>query len=696
MRHKFIKLILVSLVADFSYADQRSLFESATGDCDAFALAKGMVCIVEGETGRGSGFIASSRDGIKYFYTNRHVVQGQRNITVRMLNGKNVKLGAFQYADGLDIVRFQVDDSYKSIALTDDMPGIGDKIFVLGNSTGAGVVTEDIGEVLGVGPDRIEVSAKFVQGNSGSPILNEQGNVIGIATYIAVFASEDDWRFAGTRYTDVRRFALRISNAKWVSVDFQEFHDEYKNQQLQRQREKENGCTLTWLQYLNDKLARFMSKADRVYTAEEVFQKVKQTRSSIMRFNDAWGHEFRFEIVGNKSFLTSSGADGRFGTSDDLSITNLCVYSDDILDFADKQEIMDKEALIIAKQKRLLSMSKYISDSLKQATGFELDSCYDVHRFPCCVTKALGMEYFCSRRVKTNSFRLFNEQFSTYYVSLTAESTIAYAIDIETEHPVPRERFYGFVNFIGQKPDLEVRIATNEFLNSVSSNIEFGDGRALYVSHDSKGMLSCYYSNQSTYNQVLGGFESSDVIKLPQLDSFLGIPVGGDFEPLIPKLRKPKVHKKYAVAGYIPDKKFWGFENYEVMFSLKDGKIGAIQLSKEVKVDKEFIGKVNEIMIALEKKFKRKFHLHKDIDYADVWNMHFLKPMVYPKGIMEFGEYVVDKQISLVIVRTKESPNIATISMGLTVPNVCESFAEEYLNNAPVKDISFDVDAAFK
>ena len=101
-------------------------------------------------------------------------------------------------------------------------------------------------------------------------------------------------------------------------------------------------------------------------------------------------------------------------------------------------------------------------------------------------------------------------------------------------------------------------------------------------------------------------------------------------------------------------------------------------------------------MIALEKKFKRKFHLHKDIDYADVWNMHFLKPMVYPKGIMEFGEYVVDKQISLVIVRTKESPNIATISMGLTVPNVCESFAEEYLNNAPVKDISFDVDAAFK
>lgn len=696
MRYKFIKLILAILIANLLYAGQMGLFDRTTGDGDVFAQARGMMCIVEGETGCGSGFIAASNDGNKYFYTNKHVVEGQKKISVRLLNGGKVALGVFQYAEGLDIVRFSVDDTYASLAIIDDVPSIGDKIFVVGNSTGAGVVTEESGAVLGVGPDRIEVSAKFVPGNSGSPILDEHGNVIGIATYAAIFAYEDDWRFAGTRYANVRRFALRISNAKWVSADIHEFYDEYQRRQLQRRQDANNRYTRTWLQYLNDKLARFMSAANRVCTAEEVFQKVKQSRNALLRFNDAWGHEFRFEIVGNKSFLTSSGADGRFGTSDDLSITNLCAYSEDVLDFAAKQEIIDKESLVIAKQRRLLLTSKYISDNLKQATGFELDSWYNVNRFPCCVTKLLGMEYFCSRCVKAKSFRLFSELFSTYYVALTAKSTIVYAINIETEHPVPRERFDRFVDFIGQESDLEVKIATNEFINTVSSKIEFGDGRALYVSHDSNGMLSCCYSNQSTYDQVLVGFESSDVMKLPQLDSFLGIPVGGDFEPLIPKLRKPKMYKKYAVAEFIPDKRFMDFDNYEVVFSLADGKIGMIQASRQVKVDKEFTGKVNEIIIALEKKFMRKFHLHKDIDAADAWTMHFLKPMVYPKDIMGFGEYVAEKGLSVVIVRAKEASAVATISIGLFMPSICKSFLDEFLDNATMNNPLSDVNDAFK
>lgn len=695
MRHNFTLLILVSLIANLTSADQVNLSEKATCDSGAFALARGMVGIVEGETGCGSGFVASSKDGKKHFYTNKHVVRGQKNISVKMLNGERINLGAFQYAEGLDVVRFSVDDSYKALALTDDMPSIGDKIFVVGNSTGAGVVTEDSGEVLGVGPDRIEVSAKFVPGNSGSPILNEHGNVIGIATYAAIFASQDDWRFAGTRYTDVRRFALRISNTKWVSADFQKFYDEYQNSQRQRQHEKNNGYTRTWLQCLNDKLARFMAAADKVYTAEEVFQKVKQSRNAVLRFNDAWGHEFRFDIIGNKSFLTSSGADGRFGTSDDLSITNLCAYPAEILDFATKQAILDKEALIIAKQQRQRLVSKYISDNIKQATGYELDSWYDIHRFPCCITKKLGVEYFCSRRVKTNNFRLFNELFSTYCVWLTAESNIAYGIDVWTDHPVPRDRFYGFVDFIGQMANLEVKISTNESQN-VSSAIEFGDGRGLLVSHDSRGILSCHYTNISTLNQVHQGFESSDVKKLPRLDSFLGIPVDGDFEPLIPKLRKPKAHKKYAVAGYVPDKKFWGFENYEVMFSLKDGKIGLIKMSKTVKVDKKFIEEINEIMITLEKMFKRKFHIHNEMEYSDAWVMHFFKPKVDSKKELGFREYVLDKDLGLLIVRDKNSPGIVSITMVIMCHSVCNTFWEEYLNNNQVNDIFTNVDAAFR
>lgn len=685
MLNKIIKVILPILMANILYADQKTFFGRTTGDSDVFVRARGMVCIVEGETRCGSGFIATSKDGDKYFYTNRHVVEGQKKISVRMLNGGEVTLGAFQYADGLDIVRFSVDDTHASLSIIDEVPNIGDKIFVVGNSMGAGVVTEERGEILGVGPDRIEVSAKFVRGNSGCPILNEHGDVIGIATYAAIFASDDDWCVAGTRYSDVRRFALRISNIKWVSVDICQFNNEYQRKQLQKQKEKNNRDTRTWLQYLNNKLVGFMSGANRVCTAEEVFQKVKRERNVPLRFNDAWGHEFHFEIEGNKSFLTSLGADGILGTSDDISITNQCAYSKDLL-----------ESLITAKQQRLLVMSKYISDSFKKATGFELDSWYDVKKFPCCVTKLLGIEYFCSRRVRTKSFNLFNERFSVYNVFLTAKSTITYAIDVETENPVSRDRFNRFVNFIGQEFDLEVEITTNKFINTVSSNIEFGDGRAFYVSHDSMGILSCIYSNQSTQNQVIRGLENSDVMKLPRLDSFLGIPIGGDFEPLIPKLRKPKVYKKYAVAEFIPNKRFMNFDNYEVVFSLKDGKIGMIQMSRQIKVDKKIFEKVNEIMILLERKFMRKFHLHKDIAAVDVWTMHFLRPMMYPKGIMGFNEYISDKELSVAIDRASGTSGIVTISIGLVMPSICESFLDEFLENATINNLSSDINDVFK
>ena len=46
---------------------------------------------------------------------------------------------------------------------------IGDDVVVLGNSGGGGVITSIPGKVVGVGPDRIEVSAEFIQATPGAP-----------------------------------------------------------------------------------------------------------------------------------------------------------------------------------------------------------------------------------------------------------------------------------------------------------------------------------------------------------------------------------------------------------------------------------------------------------------------------------------------------------------------------------------------
>ena len=83
---------------------------------------------------------------------------------------------------------------------------------------GAGAFTKLSGSVLAVGPERIEVSARFVPGNSGSPILNNRGEVLAVASYLQQVGA-DSPIYEGTRFNRVRRFGLLVTpNVKWVTV----------------------------------------------------------------------------------------------------------------------------------------------------------------------------------------------------------------------------------------------------------------------------------------------------------------------------------------------------------------------------------------------------------------------------------------------------------------------------------------------
>jgi len=80
------------------------------------------------------------------------------------------------------------------------------------------------GAVVGIGPDRVEVSAPFVPGNSGSPIIHvKTGKVIGIATYLTM-RNEDPTK---SRAVAVRHFGYRIDTAAtWERVDWDTFQEE--------------------------------------------------------------------------------------------------------------------------------------------------------------------------------------------------------------------------------------------------------------------------------------------------------------------------------------------------------------------------------------------------------------------------------------------------------------------------------------
>ena len=173
-----------------------------------------LVVIVCGDKA-GSGFVV--RDGGRpYLFTNAHVVRKGAVIAQR-LDGTRLRLGPRDDAVGRDMVRFALEDeSVPAFDLAAGVPDIGDPVVVLGNSDGRGVVTEIRGKVIGVGPREIEVDAAFVIGNSGSPVLDRNGRVIGIATYLRDCRNDEDWSKIDTRFNGIRRFALRLLGTRWA------------------------------------------------------------------------------------------------------------------------------------------------------------------------------------------------------------------------------------------------------------------------------------------------------------------------------------------------------------------------------------------------------------------------------------------------------------------------------------------------
>jgi len=644
---------------------------------EMFHNIKDKIVIVEGNKGCGSGFIATAQDGVKYFYTNKHVVEGQREIKARLLDGREVELGDFQYAEDIDIVRFAVNDTYAALEFDLTMPMIGDEIVMFGNSAGAGVATKITGKVLGVGPSSVEVSARFVPGNSGSAILNKEGKVVAVATYVALFALSDDWRFSGTRFTDVRRFGIRIYDAKWKSCGFSDFNDKMADDALRNKINKENNDTRALLQYLNERLARYMSKATRIYTAQEVLDNVKKTRSAGLKFRDVWDREFHFEIVTNRAILTSSGADKVFGTYDDLSITNFCAFSKELLVAEGErlayEEHMEKMAIL----RQQLLVSNSIGEKIQNCIGFSLDCMYDICAFECDVYKRNNVEFIIASG-KTDGVRLFDDViFNNYSVYFTAQSATAFFIELKTVQPKHDAIFYNVVKQLEGWCNEKMVVTTNLLDGVNMARFDFPNGRKICISQDPKGLLYLSYSNDAIVNQVACGFESLNVEALQAVDSFLGMPIGSSFEPVIPSLRRPNKYKKSVSAEFAPKNRFMDFQYYELRFSRHDGRIGMVTCWKIVRKSPVLTKHLYHIMAILEQKYKRRFHLARRYNVGGMaWEMQFptRRKSNEEDGVME---YEVESVLSLSVVPSSDVQGEVVVVLGMAKPNIVRSFIDD-------------------
>jgi len=148
--------------------------------------------------GLGSGIIVRYQDGTYYALTNNHVVNDANEITIATRDGKeySAELVGKDERKDLALVSFKTDDVYPLAVLGDsDGVRVGDWAIAMGNPLGEqfsfsvtmGIVSA-VGRTGGPGGninDFIQTDAPINQGNSGGPLVNIRGEVIGINTWIA-------------------------------------------------------------------------------------------------------------------------------------------------------------------------------------------------------------------------------------------------------------------------------------------------------------------------------------------------------------------------------------------------------------------------------------------------------------------------------------------------------------------------------
>jgi serine protease Do len=133
----------------------------------------------------GTGFFISP-DG--ELLTNNHVISGGSLITAKMPNGAVFFLKSIVTAsETYDIAKLQfvaADVPYLTLGSSSSAVE-GQRILVIGNPEGLeGTVSDGIISAFRSGRSMIQITAPISPESSGSPVLDESGNVIGIATAI--------------------------------------------------------------------------------------------------------------------------------------------------------------------------------------------------------------------------------------------------------------------------------------------------------------------------------------------------------------------------------------------------------------------------------------------------------------------------------------------------------------------------------
>jgi S1-C subfamily serine protease len=200
---------------------------SVDSDPATEAQSQGVVLVdtqlsYEGAAGAGTGIVLNGDGEV---LTNYHVVEGARAIRVTVATtGRTYEASVVGHSATSDVALLQLEDAsgLTAAAVDGDAVALGDPVTAVGNAGGTGTLTAADGSVTdlnstittasegSVASERlrglIETDADVVPGDSGGPLLDAEGEVVGIDTAAS----------SGTSSSTIDGYAIPIDDALTV------------------------------------------------------------------------------------------------------------------------------------------------------------------------------------------------------------------------------------------------------------------------------------------------------------------------------------------------------------------------------------------------------------------------------------------------------------------------------------------------
>jgi len=158
------------------------------------------VVTLKGDKGHGSGFVVSE-DG--YILTNYHVIKNNKNIKALFQMGFELPVEILNHSEEFDLVLLKVVGSgYNALSLSDSKTEIGDDVIAIGtpnstdlsNTVTKGIISGKRDNENGI--ELIQTDVSVSPGNSGGPLINSDGLVIGIISQKLVANGTEGIAFA--------------------------------------------------------------------------------------------------------------------------------------------------------------------------------------------------------------------------------------------------------------------------------------------------------------------------------------------------------------------------------------------------------------------------------------------------------------------------------------------------------------------